>query len=175
MAGSGIRFRVTAAIAAAATVVTLGLGGCANSPSTAATVGGRTFTTSEVTRASQELAKINPRLAEPGLVLSVKMRGAAAEQIAASRGIDLTAETNKLLPQLQIPPQLLSQPAGQSFVMDVVKADALAQKLGQAEMGSALAFIPVHVNPRYGVKGLEDVANSEGGLGSGSLSRPAAQ
>ncbi|PFG68273.1 hypothetical protein B0O41_3107 [Propionibacteriaceae bacterium ES.041] len=175
MAGTGFRGRVTAGLAAAAVVVAMGLGGCANSPSTAATVGDRTITTSEVADTSRELTAINPKIAEPALVLSVKMRAAAAEQIAQSRNINLDTETQALLPQLQIPPELMANPAGNQLVRDLVKVDALGQKLGQGELAAAMGFIPVTVNPRYGLQGLEDVANDQQAIGSGSLSQPAAR
>lgn len=175
MAGTGFRGRVTAGLAAAAVVAVLGLSGCANSPATAAVVGDRTITTSEVAETSRALSAVNPKVAEPALVLSVKMRAAAAEQIAASRNINLDAETKALLPQLQIPPDLLASPAGNQLVTDLVKVDALGQKLGQGELAAAMGFVPVTVNPRYGLQGLEDVANDQQAIGSGSLSQPAAR
>lgn len=175
--------RLTTRIAAGlGTIALLGsLSACAGAPGTAATVGDQRITVAEVDQIVRELpAPIKqqvPGLAHPSYVLNVKMRAAAAEQIAREKGVPLQALTEQALAQADLMPMVAESPAARELAFGEAEVQVLAQRLGAPAVASGFAGMPVKVNPRYGVSGLEPVELLDNGaaplIRNSSLSQPA--
>lgn len=171
--------RIAAGIGALALVGTLSA--CAQSPSTAATVGGQRITVADVDRTVAALpAEVKlqaPAEVHPSKVLSVKMRAAAAEQVAQARGIELRQLTEAELSDVEFIPAVEASPEARDFVFAMTEIELLQQRLGAPAVEAEFARIPVTVNPRYGLTGLENVgingSRTAPLLRNTSLSKPA--
>lgn len=141
---------------------------CADRPTTAATVGGERITVAEV---DEVMAGLPEQIeAHPSAVLNIQMRSLAARQVAQQRGItNLRALAEQQTAQLRVPEELITDPEFRSLIIAQEEARALEQQLGTNAVNQAFERIPVTVNPRYGVTGLEELQT----LRNTSLSRRA--
>lgn len=128
-------------------------------PSTAAVVGGERISVAEVTELTEGLP--DALQAQPGaplesLVLNLRMRSVAAEQIAEEHGVtDLVAQAEAAVAQLDMPEELANDPEFRTLLLSEAETLVLREHMGTQEVERALAAVPVTVNPRYGLTGLE--------------------
>lgn len=176
--------RLTTRIAAGigALALTASMTACGGRASTAAVVGDQRITVAEVENLAgglpEQLIQGSPAIAHPSFVLSTKMRSLAAEQVAAELGVpNLRAETEKMLARDQISPVIANDAEARELLVQVAEVDLLAQQIGPDNINRAFARVPVEVNPRFGVSGLEALPVNQGDvlpqLRNPSLSKPA--
>lgn len=175
--------RLTTRIAAGLGAIALlgSLSACAGAPGTAATVGDQRITVAEVDQIVRDLpAPIKqqaPGLAHPSYVLNVKMRAVAAEQLARERDVPLQALTEQALAESDLMPIVAENPAARELAFGEAEVQVLSQRLGAPVVAAGFAEIPVKVNPRYGMSGLEPVELLDDGaaplIRNSSLSQPA--
>lgn len=176
--------RLTTRIAAGFGALLLGasMTACTGRASTAAVVGGQRITVQEIDEYAaglpEELRTSAPALTHPSFVLSTRMRALAAQQIAAQNGIpNLRAETERMLAGEQISPIIQNDPEARMLLVETNEVNVLAERLNPEAVNAAFARMPVEVNPRYGITGLEPVGVSQTDpvpqLRNPSLSRPA--
>ncbi|MDO5500209.1 MAG: hypothetical protein Q4F67_11090 [Propionibacteriaceae bacterium] len=162
--------RLTMRIAAGIGAIALAgsMTACANTASTAATVGGERITVTELNQLMEGLPETLE--AHPSVVLNIKMRGLAAEQVAEERGLsDLRARAEEQLARGGVPAELMADPEVRTLLMAEANTMALEQEIGTGEVNQAFGRIPVTTNPRYGLVGLDQVQQ----LRNTSLSKPA--
>lgn len=170
--------RRTMRIAAAlgSLVLAASMTACAGRGGTAATVGGERITVSEVEQTTEALAELQGSV--PGLsslVLNVKMRGTAAEQIAAAQGINLRERAEKSYVEQGGPATGQVPEEVRDLLIDAVSAEVLENSMAPGALGASLARVPVTVNPRYGLTGLEPMRLDQNRLPvlvNRSLSKP---
>lgn len=165
--------KIVAGIAAIALVGSMSA--CAARPSTAATVGPERITVGEV---DELIAGLPDELRDetivghPSVVLNIRMRAVAAQQVAEQRGInDLYALASQNVAQIDLPDEFRTDPEVRTLLISQEETNALREQIGTREMEEAFARIPVTVNPRYGMTGLEELQT----LRNTSLSKPAGQ
>lgn len=172
--------RITAGLAAVA--LTASMTACAGRPSTAAVVGSQRITVAEIEEAAEglpdQLKQAEPAVAHPSFVLNAKMRSIAAQQVATGQGIaNLRAQTEQLLAGQNISPIITSDPEARELLVQTNEVQVLAEQIGAERLTEGFAQIPVQVNPRYGITGLEQVGVAPGApfpqLRNPSLSKPA--
>lgn len=170
--------RRTTRIAAAlgTLVLAASMTACAGRPGTAATVGSERIAVSEVNEVSDALSQLyGPVPGLPSYVLNVKMRASAAEQVAAGEGIDLGAAAEQALGAQDAPPAGGVSAVLRDFAVDSTQVEVLASEIGAGAMEERFAEIPVTVNPRFGLTGLEPMRFNENQLpvvANPSLSKP---
>lgn len=157
------------------------LSACAGQPSEAAKVGDRTISVAEVDRTVAELPeaiKVQlPGMTHPSYVLNLKMRSMAAEEVATARGFDLRSESQQQLAGVRLAPVIAENEAARGLALAETEIDLLRERIGPEAMNAEFARIPVTVNPRYGLTGLEPVplavADGTPVFHNPSLSKPA--
>jgi hypothetical protein len=165
--------RIVAALGALA--LALAMTGCAGRPGTAATVGPERISVTKVQQTTDALTALYGQV--PGLasyVLNVKMRATAAEQITAAQGVDLRAEAEREL-SIQDLPAGGAESDVRDFLVSIQEIELLESNLAATSIKAEFAKIPVTVNPRYGLSGLEEMrldANRLPVLANPSLSKP---
>ena len=168
--------RIVAALGAL--VVALAMTACAGRAGTAATVGPERITVSQVERTTDALTALYGQV--PGLasyVLNVKMRAIAAEQVTAAQGVDLRAEAERELSIQDLPAGGAEEEAAvREFLVSIQEIELLEANLAATSIKTEFANIPVTVNPRYGLSGLEEMRLDQNRLPvlqNPSLSKPA--
>jgi hypothetical protein len=140
IAGRTVRSIAVAGVLTGAAV----LGGCAQSPGNAATVGGTAITRSAFDQAVSGAKQVSQL--RPDQVLSVLIQGEVAAQVAQQRGITITdADRDK-----QLNPAVLKIPDAHDLAYDLADVQIVSSKIGQNAFGRELARADVTVNPRYG-------------------------
>lgn len=170
--------RRTARIAAAlvALVLAVSMTACAGRPGTAATVGPERISVTEVEETTNELTALYGPV--PGLasfVLNVKMRARAAEQVAAADQLDLRAAAEQALSAQGAPAGGDLSNVLREFALNATEVEVLETAMGAEELAASFADVPVTVNPRYGLTGLEAMQFDERQLpvvANPSLSKP---
>ncbi|MDO5681727.1 MAG: hypothetical protein Q4G46_02705 [Propionibacteriaceae bacterium] len=164
--------RIVAGVGALALIGTMS---ACSRPSTAATVGTERITVAEVTEITDNLpAELR---AQPGTpwqswALSLRMRGLAAEQIAAKHGItNIRQQAEARVAAEELPAEVTQNEHLMSLFVAEAEEKVLSQHIGTAETQAAFATVPVKVNPRYGLTGLEPFET----LRNPSLSKRAGQ
>lgn len=155
--------RITAALGTL--VVAASMTACAGRPGTAATVGAERISVSEVQQVSDSLTQLYGPV--PGIssyVLNVTMRASAAEQLAADQGLDLRGAAEQELSDQGAPPAGGVDAVLREFAVDATEVEVLSSRIGDAAMEASFARVPVKVNPRYGLTGLEPVRFDENRL-----------
>lgn len=157
--------RITAGLAAVA--LTASLTACAGRPSTAAVVGSQRIAVAEIEQAAEglpdQLKQAEPAVTHPSFVLNATMRSIAAQQVAADHGItDLRAQTERVLAGQNISPIITDDPEAQELLVQTNEVQVLAEQIGAERLNDGFAQIPVEVNPRYGITGLEQVGVAPG-------------
>lgn len=170
--------RTTRRIAAAlgTLVVAVSMTACAGRPGTAATVGPDQISVTEVQQTTDALTELyGPVPGMSSFVLNVKMRASAAEQVAAAEHLDLRAAAEQALSAQGAPaggdvPSVLRE-----FALNATEVDVLQTSVGPESLAASFAKIPVTVNPRYGLTGLEAMRFDESQrplVANPSLSKP---
>jgi hypothetical protein len=161
-------------VAAAAVLLGLALGGCAEaSPGVVAYVGDDRITEGQLdeavaglTTALEEGQKVSSQA-----VVSALIQGQLAEQIAVEKQIPLTdAARDAVLKGSTLEP-LAAVEGARPVVYDVADSQLVAQKLGDEAYLAEIARRHVTLNPRYGV--LDPAQKTVVAGQSGSLSQPA--
>lgn len=167
-----MRRLMTRIVAGVGALVVAGLmTACAPRPTTAALVGPQRIAVSEVTQLIDSLPenlRTQSALGHPSVVLSIRMRGLAAEQVAQQRGItNLEGLAEKSVAELPVPEELRHNEGIETLLIAQEKTAVLADQIGAQEMESAFQRIPVTINPRFGLTGLGELES----LHNTSLSR----
>ncbi len=145
--------KIVRSVLVAASAATLVLTGCAQSPTSAAVVGGTSITESEVDQAFTAATKLqavdqaNLRLA----IVNNEIVGLVAEKAAADKGIALTDGARRPVIAAQaVLTQLQADPSSTPFVTRAANALVVAQTLGAEGWLEACSATVVTANPRYG-------------------------
>lgn len=148
---------------------------CTDRPSTAAIVGPERITVAEVDGFIEGLPdqlREETIVGHPSVVLNIRMRSVAAQQVAEQRGItNLYALASDNVAKMPLPEQFRDDQEVRKLLIAQEETNALREQIGTQEMDRAFARIPVKVNPRYGMTGLEELQS----LRNSSLSKPAGQ
>lgn len=146
---------------------------CANRPGTAATVGADRITVTQVDEmiaALPEELRTQSVVGHPSVVLNIEMRARAAQQVADDIGFeDLRVQAERSVDETPLPEEFRGDAAVRELLVSQEEALVLREHMGVLEMEEAFAEIPVTVNPRYGMTGLEELHQ----LRNTSLSLPA--
>lgn len=146
---------------------------CVPRPNTAATVGTDRITIGQINEVIDNLPqelRTQTVVGNPSVILNIEMRALAAQQVAAEVGVDdLRAQATQRLADLPVPAELLSDDTVRDLLVAQEEIEALKEHMGTRAMEEAFADIPVTVNPRYGMTGLEELQ----ALRNTSLSKPA--
>jgi parvulin-like peptidyl-prolyl isomerase len=121
------------------------LGGCAQSPSNAATVNGTTITTSDLDSAYHGAQRVSDQITKQQTA-SVLIQGTVASQIAHRQHIKLT----DTLREKQLNPKLLEKTDTRHFGYHLADVQIVAKKIGNKKLAKKIADANVEVNPRYG-------------------------
>lgn len=169
------RFTLRIAAAIGAMALAGSMTACATRPSTAATVGPERITVAEV---DELIDGLPPELRDqsvvghPSVVLNIWMRSVAAQQVAEQRGIDdLSAQAYQSVAELAVPDEFRNDPEVRQLLIAQEETNVLRERIGAQAMEESFARIPVTVNPRYGMTGLEELQS----LRNTSLSKRAGQ
>lgn len=169
--------RTTRIAAAVGTVfVAVSMTACAGRPGTAATVGTERITVTEVQETADALTDLyGPIPGMSSFVLNVKMRADAAEQVAATERVDLRAAAEKALSAQGAPASGDVPSVLREFALNATEVEVLETAMGPERLTASFAEIPVTVNPRYGLTGLEAMRfddNQRPLVANQSLSKP---
>jgi hypothetical protein len=171
--------RPVALLAAAAAAVTVLLGGCAENPQVAATVGGQVITADEVTAATAAVVAqveamggaVTAADAQPE-IFGWYLDGALADAIAAATGVTISdTDLQAAAAQYTDVPLYLADPASHDATAGLLRLEVISSQLqsGALDANAAVAAIlnlDVQLNPRYGTWSAEDWLN--GYFGSGT-------
>lgn len=121
------------------------LGGCAHSPTTAATVNATVISKSDVDTAYDGAQEVSKQVSKDQ-VASALIQGTVASQVADQRGIKLTQDRREKV----LDPQLLQKPAARDFAYHLADVQIVSKKVGEKKLAKHVARADVSLNPRYG-------------------------
>lgn len=120
------------------------LGGCAQTGSVVASVGGTTITRNQFTTTLSGAKEVSQLTSDQ--VLSAMIQGAVADQVARQRGISISdADRDK-----QLNPDVLRVADAQQLAYDLADIQIVVGRIGQAAFTKELRSADVKLNPRFG-------------------------